>query len=215
MAIWTLLYLDRLILSVFNGDGKLGFTETRINMQPFTPTFTDVTITNVDGDQFPDLLVADQSGNVIFIIGTKEGGSSLIPLVGHRSTPPFTIVAGDLDRNGISDIPTTVGFGSVINLSCCGRTGFYNNQRIHVSADYLHLADLNKDGDLDLVTVSSITDILTILPGKDGSEFDDPIQFQIGKVPIAVSSDDWNNDGKMDLVISESRNRKLRFLVAN
>ena len=71
-------------ICLYYGDGKLGFTETQIDMHPFTAPFTDVTITNVDGDQFPDLLVAAQSGNVIFIIGTKEGGNSLVPVVGHR-----------------------------------------------------------------------------------------------------------------------------------
>ena len=65
----------------------------------------------------------------------------------------------------------------------------------------LEFADLNVDGNPDVITVNEGDDSLSILLG-DGSEFGSASSFTVGTSPQSMTVHDFDNDGDDDLVVS-------------
>jgi Cadherin-like/FG-GAP-like repeat len=63
-------------------------------------------------------------------------------------------------------------------------------------------ADLNGDGNLDLVTANHTTDNVSVLLGNVGGGFAAPLTFAVDDEPFNVAIDDINGDGKFDLAVA-------------
>ncbi len=72
------------------------------------------------------------------------------------------------------------------------------------AGDSLHLADLNNDGSLDVVTVDRLTDVLSVLVNRaDGSgDFDVSASILVDAAPAGVTTTDADADGDLDIVVT-------------
>jgi len=68
----------------------------------------------------------------------------------------------------------------------------------------LTTGDFNEDGLLDVATVNSGSDDVTMLFGNGNGTFRSPISFGVGRSPMFLTSGDLNRDGFLDLVIAET-----------
>ena len=64
--------------------------------------------------------------------------------------------------------------------------------------------DFNRDGFLDLATVNSTSDDVSILLSNGNGTFRSAVAFGVGKIPMAVATKDLNNDDILDLVVATS-----------
>ncbi|WP_454064139.1 FG-GAP-like repeat-containing protein [Candidatus Nitrospira salsa] len=64
--------------------------------------------------------------------------------------------------------------------------------------------DFNQDGLLDIVTVNSTSDDVSILLSNGNGTFRSAVFFGVGKIPMAVATSDLNGDDLLDLVVATS-----------
>jgi len=64
--------------------------------------------------------------------------------------------------------------------------------------------DFNGDDLLDLATVNSTSDDVSILLGNGNGTFQAPVSFGIGKIPMSVATADVNGDARLDLIVAIS-----------
>jgi hypothetical protein len=150
----------------FRGDGKGGFTafpggQLRLNDQPGSVVLADI---NNDGNL--DLLVTrNHSDAVDVFLGDGKGGflpAPGSPFTASPSTAPFThgLDLVDLNEDGKLDLVTTNGKSHELGiLFGDGRGRFAAGPPVRldlgVSQTFYAIGDVDDDGHVDLVTVSS------------------------------------------------------------
>lgn len=76
------------------------------------------------------------------------------------------------------------------------------------------LADLDADGDLDLITVQTSVDSISVMI-NNGSSFNTPVFYYTGDAPVSVAAGDVDNDGDLDLLVSVSGENVLAKFINN
>ena len=64
--------------------------------------------------------------------------------------------------------------------------------------------DFNGDGHVDIATVNSTSDDISVLLGNGNGTFQSAISFGVGKIPLALIAEDMDRDGMEDLVLALS-----------
>ena len=199
-------------LVILLGDGDGGFA---------TPSYVDhggqinwgalkqanVAVGNLDADSNLDIVVVnDDSNNFTVLLGNGDG--TFDPPVAY-STGTFArwVLLRDFDGDGELDVavlnagPDDVGirlgvgdgtFGPVTNYGLGGATGPAN----------IIAADVNFDGDLDLVTTNQGTDDISVLIGNGDGSFDPGVRFATGNQPWQTAAGDFDEDTRPDLAVS-------------
>ena len=72
--------------------------------------------------------------------------------------------------------------------------------------------DFNGDDLLDLATVNSTSDDVSILLGNGNGTFQAPVSFGIGKIPMSVATADVNGDARLDLIVAISGSDRIVVL---
>ena len=150
----------------FRGDGKGGFTafpggQIRLSDQPGSVALADI---NSDGNL--DLLVTrNHSDAVDIFLGDGKGGFSPAPgspFTASPSTVPFThgLDLVDLNEDGKLDLVTTNGKSHELGLLFGDGRGRFTagppvKLDLGVSQSFYAFGDVDDDGHIDLVTVSS------------------------------------------------------------
>ena len=128
----------------------------------------------------------------------------------YGGTNDFATVTGDFDNDGSLDIVTSSpvrrdGFGQIIELGSLAiynydpGVGFYLPTEItdQVGGSALAAADLNGDGNLDIV---SVNETLVLFGNGDGT-FAAPVSYGTPSTDaLAVALGDMDNDGDIDIV---------------
>lgn len=195
-------------LAVFLGNGKGGFSDAILSESNGSSAVSGVA-KDFNGDGKLDMAIANRDSNRVSIqLGNGDGtfSSSKAITVGNQ---PNAIVAGDLNGDGKSDL-VVANFGET-NVSILLNQGNGDFQGSSVTVgDKLQpysvsLGDLDGDGNLDLVTANFYADSITVLLGKGNGEFRNPTSYSVGNLGVAPSATaigDFNNDNKLDVVVS-------------
>jgi len=67
----------------------------------------------------------------------------------------------------------------------------------------LAVADLDRDGRLDVVTANSLAGTVTVLPGEGSGSFADEVSTVVGGGPYTLAVADVNGDGKPDILTAD------------
>lgn len=166
-----------------------------------------VAIADFNHDGLPDIAVF--SGSVVDLFIQQASGSFVAETLSARLENSFVgdIAAADLNHDGLPDliIPTENGTAVLLNSGVAQfQPPVYVNS---IQAHSVALADLNNDGNLDLITVASTSlggasKLLVQLGEGNGAFYSPSSQPQIsGSVEYQIAIADFNLDGNLDVAL--------------
>tara|TARA_R110002072_G_scaffold303129_1_gene494988 strand:+ start:11758 stop:20241 length:8484 start_codon:yes stop_codon:yes gene_type:complete len=230
--------------------GDLFGPETRIPVE-FDPVMLVAGDWNSDG--LLDIAVANR-GDLVQFPGGGDGSISLILNRGNgvfqSASPdrvladdaPTTIQIADLNNDGRPEIisanqSSTANDGSISVLTGLGNGDFEAVTQLNVKARSIVVADVNRDGRLDLVSVNgrdfglldaranaraTIPGVVTVHLGLGDNRFQLAGSFDVGMNAISIALADFNGDSILDAVTANefpdgetSENGTLSVLIGN
>ena len=179
---------------------------------------------DLNGDGRSDLVwLSSRPIALITALGNGAGGflpamtSLLTGLEPQFFSAPSRLALGDLNRDGKSDLVMLAQSGNTTQIAMAlgkGDGTFAEPRLVGMpgTATVLTLADFNKDGRLDLATVSPAAGTVTVLLGQADGTFGAGTSFGIANLlfqPDAIAVGDFNGDGNLDCLISENSRRVI------
>jgi hypothetical protein len=165
-----------------------------------------------DGDGNDDVSVANADLNSVSVLlgdgrgGVGAAGKAFSYRVGDF---PVWIASADLDGNGTLDLAvanaagdpfTSPQFGYVSILLGFGDGTFAPGPNVDTGGwpNALAVADLDRDGDPDILVADGYTDEVVVCLGRGDGTFDIVERYAVGDTPFTVVAADLNADGRVD-----------------
>ena len=197
------------LLRVLLGDGDATFTalpDAPVQWQP-----TDLVVAHLDDDGILDVALGylDSSPSGVAVLLGRGDGTFEAPAM-HVTAPVLRLDAGDLDHDGDVDLvacsPPT---GTVLVLLNAGDGSFSSGDDVVLawpSVGDLELADLDRDGVLDLATVSADSPtwqgMLELHRGLGDGRFSKLDEMVVQQKAFDLTAADVDADGAPDLAVS-------------
>jgi hypothetical protein len=140
------------------------------------------------------LILNDGSGKLISRRNFDATADGIAPSV-------TTLALGYIDKDNNLDIAINDTGGSRVIILPGNPDGTFRQARAVATphrVDGITLADVDGDGNTDLITVGS--DAVTVSLGNGIGQFQHPVDYQAGPVPVTVTTADVNNDGFPDII---------------
>lgn len=199
------------------GDGTLA---EAVNY-PVMDAPASVAAADLDGDGDTDLASANNfTSNVTVLINEGDGtfaGGANYP-VGDR---PASIIAADLDGDGDTDLATGNGIAdnpnsnnvSVLLSKGDGTFAEAVNYPVGENTFSVTAADLDGDGDGDLVAANANSNNISVLINKGDGEFAESVEYSSGEGTSYATAADLDGDGDTDLASANSGSNDVRVFM--
>ena len=174
---------------------------------------------DVNSDGRPDVLTANQVGNSVgvnlnqgnrmfavrtdYAAGAAPGALLLAATDGARPSR-LDIVVALPSLNAVRILPGQGG-GSY-------SAAVFTDLPVGKSPAGLAMADLNSDGNPDLVVVNRMDNTLGVLLGQAGGSFASALSYDVGTEPMQVALSDLDGDDRLDAVVSNSGSATVSIL---
>ncbi|WP_224366384.1 Kelch repeat-containing protein [Hyalangium versicolor] len=189
-------------VSILNGAANGTFSAgVQVALAGTSPT--QVLVTNLDGDNTPDLVVLVTEGLSIALDGTAQGpfGNSTRVTTGAQ---PAAVVVGRLNGDNLPDMAVAnTGNNTVALLLGAGGGTFAQPVNIAaLSPAGLALAEFTGDTHLDLAVSNSSEGTVTLYQGASNGTFVEHSKIPVPGDPRALVALDINADGLNDLAVA-------------
>jgi hypothetical protein len=176
--------------------------------------------TDLDGDGDIDVLSASMSGDTIAWYENTDGAGTFgaRQVISTSATNARTVYAADLDGDGDMDVLAAAGFNDKIvwyeNTDGAGTFG--GQQYITASADNawgVSAADIDGDGDMDVLTASFGDDTIAWYENTDGAGAfgGEQVITTDADGATSVTAADIDGDGDMDVLSASTRDNTVAW----
>ena len=178
-----------------------------------------ISICNVNGDAHADLVVPNRfSDTVTAFAGDGNGGFSLIDSELAHNEPRF-IAPLDLNGDGLDDLFVANWKRDDIQIFVNDGGSDFDAVATLTDPDMesplgIDLADVNNDGFLDVLAAGTSSNNVHIFFGENDpftSKTSSDMVLETGEVPIQVATYDMDDDGFLDVFITEGLADSLKF----
>ncbi len=196
-------------LSIFLGtsDGRL--VETAIRPAAGNvPTGLAVSDVNRDGHQ--DLLVGNDFGDLLVLLGNGDG--TFQPY--QRADGRVALAAIDLDDDEIEDLIFASQSADTVEVQYSRTASAFRQLRTSglLAPEAVGADDLDGDGVLDLVVANSGANTVLVYLGLKGGQFSAARSFFAGTNPVSVAVEELNGDNLPDLVVANEGSNDVTVL---
>ena len=180
-----------------------------------------VAVGDLDGDGKLDLAVANAGNATLSIFRNTSTGAGMVSYDAKvdytTGSSPYSVVIGDLDGDGKSDLAVANRGSSTLSTFRNTSTGS-GTMSFAAKLDYttgstpssIAMGDFDADGKPDLVVANSNDNTVSVLrnasAGAGNVFFDTKIDFITEDSPNAVAVGDLDGDGRIDLAVGNSGN---------
>ncbi len=159
-------------------------------------------------------------GQIVRIVGNRTDQKYLAPTTYAAAAETSAVAVGDLTGNGIADMVAVNTADNSISIWLGNGDGTFTFQRKQSvgagkAPNAVLMADLDGDGDMDIVTVNGGDNTVSVLLGNGRGQFGFPRVFNVGNGPTAVAAADLNGNGALDLIVVNSDGGNLSILSGN
>ena len=173
---------------------------------------------NEDGNQ--DLVVANHgSSTLAVLLGNGLGGfgaPTTLPVVNF----PSYVLSADVNNDGHADLLVSSSLDSNFNvITGDGSGGFPSTVTYSLGQDdsiwSMTCADVNFDGNLDLITPCPLGNAVAVFLGVGAGAFTPPAIFSTGLYPKSAVVRDFDDDGFMDIAVVNNTGSSLALLLGD
>jgi len=226
----------RVLLEDFNGDGKLDMAVLRKDADGLGPvviypghgdgsfggavdqvglvTPGGLAAGDLDGDGKLDLLISD--GDTQSLIVARGNGDGTF---GQETSYPGVwgrdIALGDLNGDGRLDAAVLGNQVRVLLNTGTGALQQRSSTNVGPQPKAVAVADVNEDGDLDLVIVDAQEELVRVLRGNGNGSFASAQTHKVGAGPEAVAVGDVDGNGHPDVVTANRKGNSVTVLVGS
>jgi hypothetical protein len=170
---------------------------------------TCLAVADLNGDGYLDVLTANTgSRSVGVLLGTGTGSfQAVTPYTTGPAYPPVSLAVADVNGDGYPDVLTANGTADAAGVllgTGQGGLGAMTPYALGVNSrpSAVAVADVNGDGQLDLLTANSGTGTAGVLLGTGAGSFEAVRTFRTGPAsqPVGLAVADINGDGHLDLL---------------
>ena len=171
---------------------------------------------DVDGDGYPDLVVANQDSDNVSVLLNKGNGAFEATVTWPAGSRPRAVLAEDLDgSNGVDLLVVNESANNVVVRLNDGSGTFDLEASFTVgtSPSSVTAADLDEDGDLDLVAANQGSNSVSVMLNKGNGSFEDAQDFPAGNGPVSVAAGDFDDDGDLDIAVANRDSNDISVLL--
>jgi hypothetical protein len=198
-------------LSIYLGDGRGGFLPPTTYAVP--PESSGLSVADLTGDGRLDLLVGDDYGDVLVLLGNGDG--TFQPY--HEADQGIELAVADLTGNGSKDVIfADQGLDRVVVHYGAGSSTVLGDRSSGLlSPGAVTLADLNGDGIPDLIVANSGSNNVLVYPGLGDGQFGPATNgghgYFVGTNPTGIAVANLN--GQPDLIVANSGSNDVSILL--
>ncbi|MEH2218468.1 MAG: FG-GAP-like repeat-containing protein [Nostoc sp.] len=209
---------DNVTVLLNNGNGTFG-TKTNYALQSKAQY---IAVGDVNGDGKVDLVTANSSRNNASVLYGDGQGRFSVPSNLDLGSTPDSIALGDLDADGDLDfvfVDSSFGYGSdTLSILLNNGNGTFSpktNYALNNQVQSIAVADVNKDGKLDLMIASSYSDNVSVLLNNGDGTFAAKTDYAAGNRPSSIVLGDVNGDSTVDLLSSNTYSNTVSVRLGN
>ena len=166
---------------------------------------------DVNSDGRPDVLTANQVNNSVGVnlnLGNRMFGARVDYAAGAA---PGALILGATDGSRPSRLDIVAALPSLNKLRILtgqGGGSYSDTQFVDLAVGKspagMAMADLNADGNPDLIVANSMDNTISVLLGQSGGTFAAAVSYPVGTQPLQLAVDDLEGDGQMDVVVANA-----------
>jgi hypothetical protein len=210
-------------LAVLLGDGAGGFIAA-----PGSPIATgsvpfDLTLGDFNGDHVLDIAVTNAGSNTVSIL-LNNGHGQFTNAAGSPvavGSIPRGVASGDLDGDGDTDLAVVNSSNNNVSILLNDGHGAFTNATGSPVATggsvpfAVKLADVDGDHDLDMLVTNASSNTVSVLINDGHASFTSDIGSPFatgGNSPRDVTTGDFDEDGDLDMVVSNTNSSTVTTL---